>query len=369
MPVNVVINGVTYPFPINFDEGWGTNVTQWAQAVSQHLLQKTGGLFTLSAEVDFGATFGLRTAYYKSRATNVAAAGAIRLGNTDVIAFRNAANSADVVLGVNTSNQLTFEGNVLLAAAGAFTASRAVITDGSGALTTSSVTSTEIGHLAGVTSSIQTQLNGKQATGNYITALTGEVTATGPGSVAATITNAAVIGKVLTGYVSGAGTVAATDTILQAVQKLNGNTQLLQPVYMQAVRRTSTQTINTSATELVMNTVIIDNRSGHNTTNGRYTAPETGWYEVEFSILTSMGATAPTDIEFYVLKGGTGAKLGYAYTDALTNSKSYTFYGIALVQLNVGEYVSPWAKTTAQTATMQSNASDYVASLIVRKIS
>lgn len=35
--------------------------------------------------------------------------------------------------------------------------------------------------------------------------------------------NAAVIGKVLTGYVSGAGTVAATDTILQAINKLNGN--------------------------------------------------------------------------------------------------------------------------------------------------
>lgn len=35
-------------------------------------------------------------------------------------------------------------------------------------------------------------LAGKQPTGNYITALTGEVTATGPGSVAATITNDAV---------------------------------------------------------------------------------------------------------------------------------------------------------------------------------
>jgi len=50
--------------------------------------------------------------------------------------------------------------------------------------------------------------------------LTGEVTSVGN---AATLTNSAVIGKVLTGYVSGAGTVAATDTILQAIQKLNGN--------------------------------------------------------------------------------------------------------------------------------------------------
>ena len=51
--------------------------------------------------------------------------------------------------------------------------------------------------------------------------LTGEATSVGN---AATLTNSAVIGKVLTGYASGAGTVAATDSILQAIQKLNGNT-------------------------------------------------------------------------------------------------------------------------------------------------
>jgi len=65
--------------------------------------------------------------------------------------------------------------------------------------------------------------NAKQPAGNYITALTGEATASGPGSVAITLTNSAVIAKVITGYVSGAGTVSATDSILQAIQKLNGN--------------------------------------------------------------------------------------------------------------------------------------------------
>lgn len=60
-------------------------------------------------------------------------------------------------------------------------------------------------------------------TGDQTITLTGEVTGSGTGSFAATLTNSAVIGKVLTGYVSGAGTVAATDTILQAIQKLNGN--------------------------------------------------------------------------------------------------------------------------------------------------
>lgn len=49
----------------------------------------------------------------------------------------------------------------------------------------------------------------------------GQVTMNNAGAF--TLDNAAVIAKVLTGYTSGAGTVAATDTILQAIQKLNGN--------------------------------------------------------------------------------------------------------------------------------------------------
>jgi hypothetical protein len=57
--------------------------------------------------------------------------------------------------------------------------------------------------------------------------LTGEVTSVGN---TATVANYAVLGKVLTGYTSGAGTVAATDSILQAVQKLNGNDGNLQPL-------------------------------------------------------------------------------------------------------------------------------------------
>lgn len=61
------------------------------------------------------------------------------------------------------------------------------------------------------------KLNGNDATNAN---LTGEVTSVGN---ATTITNAAVIAKVLTGYTSGAGTITASDTILSAIQKLNGN--------------------------------------------------------------------------------------------------------------------------------------------------
>jgi len=60
-------------------------------------------------------------------------------------------------------------------------------------------------------------------TGDQTITLTGEATGSGTGSFAVTLTNSSVIGKVLTGFVSGAGTVSAADSILQAFQKVVGN--------------------------------------------------------------------------------------------------------------------------------------------------
>jgi hypothetical protein len=63
--------------------------------------------------------------------------------------------------------------------------------------------------------------NNKQAAGNYITALTGEATASGPGSASVTLSTSAVTGKLLTGLnLTGGGTIADTDSILQAFGKV-----------------------------------------------------------------------------------------------------------------------------------------------------
>ncbi len=74
-----------------------------------------------------------------------------------------------------------------------------------------------------LTAADHTTFAAKQAAGNYVTDGTGEATFTGPGSAAVTLSNAAVISKVLTGFVSGAGTVSAADSILSAIQKIVGN--------------------------------------------------------------------------------------------------------------------------------------------------
>ena len=61
-----------------------------------------------------------------------------------------------------------------------------------------------------------------------ITSLTGEATASGTGAVAVTLTNSAVTGKVLTGLnLTGGGTIAATDTILQAFGKVQNQVSAL----------------------------------------------------------------------------------------------------------------------------------------------
>lgn len=87
---------------------------------------------------------------------------------------------------------------------------------------TTSTTTNGTGFLKGNGSVISFD-NSTYLTANQTITLSGEATGSGSTSIAVTLTNSAVIGKVLTGYVSGAGTVAATDTILQAIQKLNGN--------------------------------------------------------------------------------------------------------------------------------------------------
>lgn len=203
MSVPLTINGTVYDYPeLNDappDLNWGITATDWAIAVTQGMLQKAGGNFTLTANVNFGASFGLLAAYFSSRNTPIAQSGIVRLANIDTMCWRNIGNTADLPLAVNGANQLTFDGNVLETGSGgdvtgpasatdnaivrfdgvtgklvqnslatvsdtgqinsdSLTASRAVVTDGSKNLISSITTATEITYLNGVTGPIQTQI-------------------------------------------------------------------------------------------------------------------------------------------------------------------------------------------------------------------
>jgi hypothetical protein len=114
VPTNLVVNGVSFAYPIVGDQQWGSAATNWAIAVTSGMLQKAGGAFTLTSEVDFGSTYGVKVAYLKTETTNVADAGWGRLAKTDVINWRNNANGANLSLGINGSDQLTFNGSSFL---------------------------------------------------------------------------------------------------------------------------------------------------------------------------------------------------------------------------------------------------------------
>lgn len=110
MSLPLIINGVTYDYPTTDDTEWGPDATDWAAAVTSGMLQKSGGLFQLLAEADFGTSFGLKSLYYKTRAASPADDGQFRLGVSDVVNWRNNADDGNLGLAVDGSDNLTFNG-------------------------------------------------------------------------------------------------------------------------------------------------------------------------------------------------------------------------------------------------------------------
>jgi len=94
-----------------------------------------------------------------------------------------------------------------------------------------------------LTSSDWNTFNNKQVAGNYITSLTGEATASGPGAASVTLNNASVTAKILSGVNITGGTILDTDTMLTAFGKLqNQINSLIGGSIYQGVWNASTNT-------------------------------------------------------------------------------------------------------------------------------
>jgi hypothetical protein len=111
--------------------------------------------------------------------------------------------------------------------------------------------------------------DGKQNAGNYITALTGEATASGPGSATVTLSNSAVIGKVLTGFNPTAGTINASDSILTAFGKTQSQINaLVGGVQYQGVWNASTNVPTLVSSVGVQGHYYVVNVAGNTNLNG-----------------------------------------------------------------------------------------------------
>jgi len=85
--------------------------------------------------------------------------------------------------------------------------------------------------------------NSKQPAGNYITSLTGEATGAGPGAASVILSNAAVIGKLLTGLSITGSAITSSDSILTAFGKVQNQINgLIGGVQFQGVWNAATNT-------------------------------------------------------------------------------------------------------------------------------
>lgn len=122
MSIPLTVNGAVFEYPVDFDENWGVDATGWAQAVTNGMLQMQGGSFPLTANVNFGPNFGLLSQYFQTRSASPATTGTVRLSSADAgVAWRNNANSANLVLTTNASDQLLYNGNPIATTSGAVT--------------------------------------------------------------------------------------------------------------------------------------------------------------------------------------------------------------------------------------------------------
>lgn len=234
MSVSVTVAGVSYTIPQVGDTTWGVSVTSWIQAISAVTLQTSGGSFTLTSDLNFGASFGVISKYFTSASSNAAASGAIRLANGDGIGWRNVGNTDDLLLKpdadgflqynnidlVNLSATQTLSNKTLGSTNTATGITMASFTpDGSHTLTPPSVTDT-----LAVLAAAQTFTNKTIAAGaNTISGLTNSNFSGSAGIANANL--ASMSAGTLKANITGGGAVPTDSTLTAIIDALLGNTQ------------------------------------------------------------------------------------------------------------------------------------------------
>jgi hypothetical protein len=199
-----------------------------------------------------------------------------------------------------------------------------------------------------------------QPIGSYLTTISG-ISAGGElsGTYAnPTLLNSAVIGKFLTGYVSGAGVVAATDTILQAIQKLNGNIGAL--------------TTGVSSVNSLTGVVSLDSSNVPDTLNKRYIT------DAQLTVLGNTSGTNTGDQTSIAGISGTKAQFDTAcsngnflyvgdvtqYTDEMAQDAIGAMIDTTLVYVDATPLLTRAALTGDVTATQSSNATTIAANAV-----
>lgn len=142
-------------------------------------------------------------------------------------------------LAVSTESQITMEDTVRM---DTLTADSVPYANSSNDLVSSTISQSELEQLEGISVNVQNELDLKlykalpqnyifvgQSDGNASgVSMSGEASILDTGAL--TLDNDSVIGKLLTGFTSGAGAITASDSILSSIQKLDGNVATKEPL-------------------------------------------------------------------------------------------------------------------------------------------
>jgi hypothetical protein len=88
LALTVVVNSVSFQIPEPADTGYGTALDAYLKALATAFLPLGGGTNSLTAELDLGASFGLKSIYFKSATATPASAGQLRLAKTDSVKWK-----------------------------------------------------------------------------------------------------------------------------------------------------------------------------------------------------------------------------------------------------------------------------------------
>ncbi len=120
MATPITFNGASYNVPAYGDAGWAQgagNLSSYLIAIAAGTLQTTGGTFTLSAEVDFGVTYGLKAAYFKTETATPSTTGVLRLASADSVGWRVNGGGSDILLSKDSSDRLKWGSSFIVTSA------------------------------------------------------------------------------------------------------------------------------------------------------------------------------------------------------------------------------------------------------------
>ena len=113
---------------------------------------------------------------------------------------------------------------------------------------------------------------------------------------------------------------------------------------------------SSSSTKMIYQTELFDLSSAYNTTNGRFTAPEAGYYYffANWRAPVASGNNCRCDISFY--KNGTA--FGAINGMNQTNSNDYASYGTAVLNLVANDYIEVYGNQNGTTTVTTSNSNN-----------